>query len=623
MLDSLRSFAGSWVGIGVFGAIIAGLLVFGLGGFGVSNVVANVGSQQISAQEFVDAYDQEIRQNFGFVTPTRALAEGIPQQVVNGLVQIAAMANQAAELGMGLSDTVVAETIAANPGFQAEDGVFNPTLLDNYLRQTGLTERELIDDFREGMIRNQLLVAVQGAEPTMPAAYQRILFDYFGEQRTVRYVVLSPEILDPGAEPTEEELIAYFEDNAVQWGVGETRRVVLLELSPRILADLDAVSEEEIRAEYDARSRQAERRNVWQFVFTDADEATAAERAAAVSAQISAGATFEELVNAGDITPNDLGLVNVEALIDSAMAEVAFAMDAGETRIINGRFGPTLVHVSEIGVSDLKAYEEIEEEIRREIAEGRTAARVSSLTIEIDETRDTGAELIEVGQLLDLPTRVVEFDLQGNDPIGNPVEDLPVGNALLTRTFEADVGAAPAPVGIPGTNGGVWFEIVEITPPRQLELGDVRDKVVEAWRLDSDALRLEALAQSVVVLLENNEPIEQIEAQIGITFQLSDPLTRASAPPAGATNASVQAAFGGAEGFTVVVPGATTGDLVVQEVTEIVTPEFDPAAEQPGETQATADNITSDLTFGYVFDLQLRTPVTVNQTLVRQLIGAQ
>ena len=162
-----------------------------------------------------------------------------------------------------------------------------------------------------------------------------------------------------------------------------------------------------------------------------------------MAAQLAAGSTFEELVSAGAISPNDLGLVNIEALIDPAMAEVAFAMAADETRIIDGRFGPTLVHVSEIGVSDLAAYEEIEDEIRRQIAEGRTAARIAGLTIEIDETRDTGAELTEVGQLLDLPTRVVEFDLQGNDPTGNPVEDLPGGNALLTRAFEADVGAAP------------------------------------------------------------------------------------------------------------------------------------------------------------------------------------
>ncbi len=621
MLDSLRSFAGSPIGIIVFGALIVGLLFFGLGGFGGTGAVATVGSQQVTQQQFADAYDQQIRQ-LGFITPVRALAEGVPQQVVNGLVQAAALANQADALGMGLTDAAVAQAIAADPFFQS-DGVFNPAALDNYLRQIGLTERQLVDEFRAGMLRSQLLVAVRGSEATMPESYRRILHDYFGEQRVVRYAILTPDLLEPGADPTDEELQTYFADNADQWQVGETRRVVLLELSPRVLADLDAVTDDEVRAEYDARARQAERRNVWQYVFTGRDGATAAERAAGVAAMLGAGTTFDELVAAGEITPNDLGLVGPGGLIDPAMAEAAFAMEAGETRIIDGRFGPALVHVSEISAGDLPAFEEIAGDIRREIAERRTVARIADLTVEIDETRDTGAALEEVGRILELPTRTVVLDIGANDGLGNPIEDLPGGNALLTRIFEADVGTAAAPVAITGTNGGVWFEVREIIQPRQLELAEIRDRVVEAWRSDTDALRLQGLAESVVGLLETDEPIEQIEAEIGVAFQLSEPLSRTSPPPAEATAALVQAAFGGNEGFAATVPGTAAGSLIVQEVVEVIAPAFDPAAEPSAEAQTTADAIGGDMTFGYVVDLQINTPISVNMTLVRRIIGAE
>jgi peptidyl-prolyl cis-trans isomerase D len=621
MLDSLRSFAGSPIGIIVFGALIVGLLFFGLGGFGGTGAVATVGSQQVTQQQFADAYDQQIRQ-LGFITPARALTEGVPQQVVNGLVQLAALADQADGLGMGLTDAAVAQAIAADPFFQS-DGVFNPAALDNYLRQTGLTERQLVDDFRAGMIRNQLLVAVRGSDATMPETYQRILNDYFGEQRVVRYAVLTPDLLEPGADPTDEELQTYYDENADQWQIGETRRVVLLELSPRILADLDAVTDDEVRAEYDARARQAERRNVWQYVFTAREGVTAAERAAGVTAMLEAGTTFDQLVAAGEITPNDLGLVAIGGLIDPAMAEAAFAMEAGETRIIDGRFGPTLIHVSEISTGDMPAFEEIASDIRREIAEGRTFARISDLTIEIDETRDTGAALQEVGRILELPTRAVVLDIGGNDGLGDAVEDLPGGNALLTRIFEADVGAAAAPVAITGTNGGVWFEVLEIIPPSQLELAEIRDRVIEAWHRDTDALRLQSLAESVVGLLETDQPIEQIETEIGILFQLSEPLSRISPPPADASGALVEAAFGGGEGFAATVPGAAEGTLIVQEVAEVISPEFDPAAEPPAEIQTTADAIGGDMTFGYVVDLQINTPISVNMTLVRRIIGAE
>jgi len=622
MLDSLRSFAGSPIGIIVFGALIVGLLFFGLGGFGATNVVANVGGQQISMQEFADAYQAEVNANYGgFLTPTRAVTEQVPDRVVAGMVQLAAVADQAASLGMGVSDEAVIEALTKDPSFQS-DGVFNPSLLENYLRQTGLTERDLIEEQRTRMLQVQLLLAVRGAEPAMPNAYQRILSDYFGEQRTVRYAILSPDMLEPGADPTGEDLATYFQENADQWQAAETRRVVLLELSPRTLADLDAVTDEEIRAEYDARAREAERRHVWQYIFAATENATAADRAAAVTALLEAGATFDELVANGEFTPNDLGVVGAGDLIDPAVAETAFAIEAGEARIITGRIGPTLVHVSEIAESELPPFEELADDIRREIAEGRTFTRISDIAIEIDETRDTGAELTEVGALLDLPTRTVEVDINGNTALGEPVEDLPAGNALLTRIFETDVGAAPGPVNIPGNPGSVWFEVVEINPPRPLELDEVRDRVIAAWREDTDALRLQSLAESVVALLDNDEPIEQIEVTIGITFQLSEPLARASTAPEGTTAALVQAAFGGEEGFTATVPGSAAGTLVVVEVAEIATPTFDPAAEQPEETETTALYFSSDMTYGFVVDLQLRIPVSVNRQLMYQIIGA-
>jgi peptidyl-prolyl cis-trans isomerase D len=621
MLDSLRSFAGSPVGIVVFAGLIVGLLFFGLGGFGATSVVASVGGQQVSQQEFASAYTEQTRQ-MGLVTPTRAVAERIPWQVAGGLIQLAAIADRADQLGMGLSDIAVAEAVAANAGFLDDDGNFNPTLLENYLRQTGLTERELIDLFRDGMIRNQLLLAIRGVEAAMPLAYQRVLSDFFGEERSVRYAVLTPDLLESDAEPTEEELLAFYEDNVDRWQIGEIREVVLLELSPRALADLGAVTDEEIRAEYDARARQSEQRNVWQFVFTAVEGVTAADRAAAVEAELEAGATFDDLVAAGTIAPNDLGMVNRDGLIDPAMSDAAFAMEVGDTEIIDGRFGPTLVHVSEVTAGDLPLFEELADDIRQEIAESRTFSEISALTVEVDETRDTGAELTEVGDMLNIPIRTVAFDIRGNDRLGEAVEDLPVGTALFTRVFEADVGAAPAPVAIPGTNGGVWFEVLDITPPQQLALEEIRDRVVDAWREESDALRLQALAESVVGLLQADEPIEQIQADIGITFLLSEPLTRASAPPEGATPELVQAAFGGPEGFAAAVAGVEPGTLIVIEVADVTTPDFDPTAEQPLETDTAAAYLLEDLTFGYVNDVQNRTPISFNETLMLQIIGA-
>lgn len=619
MLDSLRSFAGSPLGIVVFAALIIGLLFFGLGGFTGSTNVAQVGGQQVTAQEFADAYNAEIR-NVGFITPTRAWESQLPQSVLNNLVQLAAIRDEAATMKMGLSDEAVAAAIARDPFFQT-DGQFNPAILQNVLVSEGMTEADLIEEFREGLLRNQIFLSIRGNTLPLPESYRRILSSVYGEQRTIDYALLTPDMLDEGAEPTEEEIATYYDDNADQWQVGEVRTAAILELSPRILADPDAITDEEVATEYAARQVENETRDVRIYVFDERDGVPAAEVADNVAAAIEAGQTFDELVEAGDIDPTGLGFVGAGGINDPAIADAAFAMEAGEMEIVEGRAGATLVHVAEVTLGDLPPLEEIADDIRQELAEERTTGALSDLALAIDEGREAGQTLIEVGEAMGLPTRIVSFDADGNDGLGEPLTDLPGGNALLTRAFETDIGTAASPINLTTPGAALWYEILEVAAPRQLALEEIRERVVDAWQADSEQLRLDLLAESVAGLLDDGVSIEQIEAELGVTFLTSEPFTRTSTPPPQTTTSALQAAFSGPLGYVATI-GDTTGDgRVVLRVAEVISPDFDPDGDPLPEITTAANAIADQLALTYIFDLQLRIPLSVNMDLVQQIVG--
>jgi len=624
MLNSLRSFAASPIGLIVFGLLIIGLLAFGLSFTGRENNVARVGSQEIGVQEFADAYQATLNQYAQagqFVSPAQAAAAGLPGAVLGDMLQRAALDDRIENLGLGVSDEAVALEIARQPRFQTSDGQFNQTVLDNYLRSTGLTQDDLIEEERQQVLRSQIARAVVSPETPLPPAYADLLESFFLEERVVNYAILGPDLLDDAgnAEPSEEELNAFFQDNAGRWQAPELRTVDLLEVTPARLAEPENVTDEEVAAAYEDRRAELgtpEQRTVSQLIFATRDEANR------IADLLAAGSTYEELVADGEIAPTSLGTVARTGLFDPAVAEAAFAMEEGGTEIVEGRSGATLVHVSEVIEGDVPPLEEVAADIRQEIAEGRATPEVSALFLEIEDARAAGLTLPEVAEQTGLDIETATIDDNGNGPDGGS-QDLPGGNELVTSVFESDVGLADAAIRLDGEAAYVWYEVTEVAPERQRTLDEVRDQVVEAWRADAVSLRLEAIAESAAGLLRGGEPIDQIEANLGIAFQQSEPLLRSSDPPEGTSEQFVQAVFGGPVGFVTTAPAPDEG-IIVFRVADVTIPEG-----EPGETGAAviADRqgrLATDLISSFINDVANRADifnVGINQSLVDQVVG--
>lgn len=625
MLDALRKSAGGFVA-----KIFIGLLVLSFGIWGIADIftgfrqdtLATVGEAEVTAQEFQTAYSREV-QNFSQrigqpLSRSQAANLGIPSQVLGRLVAEAAFDHVAQTLQVGISGGQLVREIQDNPAFRGPDGRFDRNRLNQVLYANQLTEDEYVEESRQLARRRQVAEALAGGiQP--PEALLQAAHSFQAEERVVRYVKLTAEALASVPEPSAEELDTYFEANKANYGAPEYRQLKLLLLDPAAIARPEEVSADEARDAYDrntGRFGAPERRRVMQLTYNDQAEAEAA------AAKLASGTSFEQLMEERGLSQSDvdLGLMTREQMIDPAVAEAAFGLDAGEASgVVEGRFGPRIIKVETVEPAATQAYEEVEETIRQEIATRKAENDVLSLHDEIEDARAGGATLSEIAERFSLSVRTIEaIARDGTAPSGERVE-LPDASNLLSEAFASDIGDEAPPVQV-GSRGFLWYDVAEITPPRDRALDEVRDRVVADWKADQLGQRLDMRAEELASKLRDGADFATLAEAAELELQTSEPLTRQG----GSEELSGQAtneAFGGPVGHVGTANGADDSRIVLQ-VMSVGTPAYFAESQDTQQLSAElAGMLQTSLINQFVSGVQNSIGVSVNQNALANAIG--
>jgi len=627
MLDRLRKASSGWVAQLLIALLVVSFAVWGVSGFFTgfnSDVVATVGNTNVTVQQFARDYEARLRQisqQLGQqITPEQAQMFGVPQQVLGRLVADAALTDEAQNMGLGISNEALSTEIAADPSFQDPSGNFDRNQFVMLLRNAGLNEDQYVEQLREGYIRQQITDGLAG-ETQVPDAFLRALAEYRGEERNLSWLVLAPGMVGDVADPSETDLQAYFEANKGDWRAPEYRAVTLMSLTPADIADTGAVTDADAQALYDrvaaTRFTAPERRRVQQIVFDS--EADGQQAAAAVSG----GKTFDELLaDRGQTAASvDIGLLTREEIIDPKVAEAAFGLDAGGVSpLIPGQFGPIMIRVTEIQPAAVTPFAEVKDQLKEEIAQSRAAEEISDQIDVIEDARAGGATLAEVAGNYDLTLRTIPaIDASGRDADGNPVADLPGGQTLVTEIFQSDVGLDNNP--IPANNGYVWYEVTAVAAERDRELSEVREKVIAAWKAAEVQKRLTARAEDLRNQIESGGDIATIAADAGLTVETATAVKRVGDPPAGLDQAAIQAAYGGPKGYAAIADGADGAKLLIVTTDVTIPPYFAGAPDLVEPQQQFSRDMANDLLTTYVYQLQQRLGVSVNEAALQTAIG--
>lgn len=474
--------------------VLMGLLILGLGGFGITNLsgtvrsVGSVGEAEIDINDYARALQNEIRalesERGEPISFAQAQAQGIPDAVLTRLVAQAALTHETGRVQLSVGDENLREQIVAIPGFQGVDGSFDREAYAFALEQAGLSEAQF-----EQNLRNETATAfLQGAVMagvTMPEAYTDTLLTYVGEERDVTWAVLDRNDLTTGLpEPTEEELQAYHQANKPRFTTPETREITYAWLTPEMIIDTVEVDEEALRDAYEARAEefiQPERRLVERLVFPDD---TAAQAAAD---RIKTGETsFEDEVAARDLDLPDVDMGDVARDDLDSAAEPVFSADTGDVvGPVSSPVGPALFRVNAILAAQETTFEEAEPQLRDALA-GDRARRVIEAQIDtIDDLLAGGATIEDLARESDLELGTIAWNSDVTDEIGAYAGFRQAAQALTTGDY---------PEVLELEDGGLYaMRLDKIVEPEVQPLDEVRAAVTQGWRQEAvtEALKTE------------------------------------------------------------------------------------------------------------------------------------
>jgi peptidyl-prolyl cis-trans isomerase D len=600
MMERLREGVNSIAVKIILGLIILSFVFAGVGSYivgGGANVAAKVGNVEIARGEFEQAYQNErnrmqsqLGDYFASLLADPAYAESFRKSVLDRMINDVLLEQHAESLGLRISDTQIRQMILDMPQFQ-NNGAFDQEIYQASLRRAGFSADSFAEYLRRDLVRNQLMMALQGSEFTLPSEVE-LQSKLLTQTRDIRTLTLSKATFAENADITSEEIQQYYDENPAQYTRPEQVKVAYIELSAEALKGTVDISDDEIQQYYDEhldKYSTAEQRSVSHILVQGDDEA----KAQAILDELNAGADFAIVAQekSEDIGSSEeggsLGWIEKDVM-DPAFEEAAFALSnvGDRTALVKSDFGYHIIQLDALKASQSKPLSEVHAEIVAELSDQIAVDEFYALQNELEKVA------FEYPDSLDDAAQAVNLGIQTTDFVS--AQDAP---ELLKSPAVMQVLMSPEV-----KEDGLNSEVVEVAPEHVivvrvedvreqtvLPLNDVREQVeIQLAAAKGEQQALELGAQLVAELKEGKQDLLQSN---NIAFGELETIDRNS-PLAGTAFAMAKPQ---AEQSTFAQSKDMEGNVVVIELTKVAA-NFDPAYNEQISAQMERVSTQQDLT---------------------------
>ena len=624
MLQFIRGTVGTWIVKGLFILLICSFAIWGIGdifrGRGPASTVADIGPTKIAAQEL----DQEVRKQINRLRPMfggqfdleQAKQMGLIGQTLDQMIQRSLFDLAARDAGLDAGDELVRRRIQSIPGFRNQQGQFEPELLRRALAANSLSEGVLIGMIREETGRNLVLGAVT-AGAAAPAPLVDALYRFREEKRVAETIALGNDKMPEPATPDDAELTRYHDDKAVRFTAPEYRALTVGVINIDDLAKTLEVSEDEIKAAFDARADEfqtGERRSFVQVLAETEDKARLViEKARALKGDLAAAAKAEGLESSA-IGPAS------EAEVPEIGASV-FALEVGAIPdAIKSDLGWHVVEVTKLEPARARTLADVRDDVVAQLLKDRAGDAMPRFVNRVEDALAGGATLEEAAAKFKFRLiKVPSTDSDGATADGGKVKDIADLPAVLQAAFALAQGARSAVTEGADSNSFV-VRVDGMSPSHLKPLAEVRDQVIAAWKAEQRAKAAAAKAEEIENQLKAGGSPEAVARAAGATYAVTEPLGRA--PSAGGTLPPqlLKSLFTLAPGGT--AKAAAVDGQVVARLKSVIA--ADPAAAQ-GAVKTLAETerqqLSADLVAQFADALRLTYPVRVNNEFIRTLFA--
>lgn len=502
------------------------------------NVVATVNGEEISADRFrrtqtnmIDQYERMTRQK---LTPDMIERLGVNQQVMNELVNDAAIVQGAAREGIRVSDDELRSRIQDMREFQ-EDGRFSRDRYLRILKQVRLDPGDFETEMRRQLARKKAEDMVKDGVKVSDAEVREA---YTSRNQKVRMAWASMDVapLMTGVTVPDADLEPYVKSHQAQFTRPERRRIqyvmVTAQPKPQDVSDQEA---EKYYTEHIAEYEQPKKVHVSHVLVRvppvggSEAENKAKAKVEDVLKRARAGEDFAKLAReTSEDTANaqkggDLGFVGPGELVPQ-FEQAAFALKKGElspapVRTMFGYHAIKVTDVTEAGKTPFKdVAEKIKAKLAAENAEKEALKKAEDARLALLSAPDFAAEAKKLG----LDPR--DATLGRGEPLAGVGRDPKLEEAIFTLA----VGGTSSPIKAPA--GYVVAKVAEQKPAGVPPLAEIKDRVVEAIKREkAEAIAMDKAKALVAALAKGGDFITVAKADGFGTGET--PLFSRSEPP--------------------------------------------------------------------------------------------
>lgn len=490
------------------------------GGGATSSTLATVGGEKISDTEVKDRIERFIRnlqQQGQTVTMEQFLAQGGLDIAIDEMINQAALVEFGRKSGMSVSKKLIDTEIASNPAFAGIDGKFSQQTFEKLLADNRLAPAL----FRDSMIRERYgnwLVNRATIGTDVPngvvAPYASLLL----ERRAGVVGMINTAQMDPGADPDDKALNAYYVSHRARYLVPQRRIVRYAVVMPDQIRAQQTATEAEIADAYKkagARYAAAEKRGVRQLVVLD--KATADK----VAAEVKGGKPLADAAKAAGLDATNFEGIEKPELARQTTAEIAntaFAAAQGAlVGPVKSQLGWHILVVEKIEKIAAKSLAQAHDELASEVTQRKTAQALADLRQKIEDGVGDGKNFAELLGDAKLTAQVTPaLAAGGTDPENEAYKPDPAMVAIMRSGFTFENPDDDIQIAQVSPEGG--FAIVKldrIVPAAPRPLASIRDKVKTDYLVDKALEKAKVAANAVVAALNKGVPMDKALADAG------------------------------------------------------------------------------------------------------------
>jgi peptidyl-prolyl cis-trans isomerase D len=536
MISMFRAFTQTWFAKAFLVILGLGMVVtMGFSGrfnMPVSDAVVQAGSHVISQGVFKRIFTSNLedleKQNNQQVTFQDAADHGFDQEILQGLVSDESSAELASRLGVRAAPKLLIDALRQQQAFfNPVTGKFDEQQYEQELAKINLTPAEFEGQLRDEIAQNQLMTGL-GAGLKAPKTYAALVAGYTMENRSVSYFVIQPnKALEPPP-PTDAQLTTFMNQNKAALSRPEMRVLTIVRFSPKALAPTMPVDQAAVQKLYDFKKdaqSTPEKRSLVEIPAKDPAGAAAAAK------RLQAGESPDAIAKSLGVNPITYDSVIKSGVADPKVADAAFSMAAGAVSapIKSDLGGYPVIKLTAITPATTPTLDSMRPQLEEQARQDAAAKKAFDGVQKFDAAHQGGANLADSAKQAGFPAVTVgPVTADGVDVANQPAAG--VSPKLLKEAFAQPQGGETDSEKDDGQGEYFAVRVEKVIPPGVPPLAEIRDKLVQAYVVQTVISKMQAQADSLSARIKKGESFDAVAASANLQVGHANGVNQQAAP---------------------------------------------------------------------------------------------